>query len=421
MRKILSLVITLLLVCGLCAVPFAASAEDARAVMMFSANTVVVGNTVTVTPAFSASVPLGAVQATLTYDSALMEFVEGANANGGNGTVTLVAYGNGSAKNLSFPLTFKALAAGTCLFSVNAVELVAWDESSLGTPGAGARMTVNATATTTTTTATTTTTTTTTTTRPTTTTTRPSTTTTTGSGTTTTTTTATPTDPDDDTTLTIGGVTYHPATPEATDVPVGYTAETLPFGAVTLNAYVSENGAITLLYLATDTDPAAWFVTDTAADAVYPYYPLELGGVTYHFLAAEAPLGLTAVTLPVDGIAYPVFTFEQEARKDFFVFKAITDQGSVGFYCWDTIEDTVQRYVPLTAIPTAPTVTTTTTASATATTTTAADEPTSTTPLPILPWAVAGGLGILCVALGILAVVFYRRNLPPPTYYQARH
>lgn len=410
MRKFISLFTSLLMLCLLFAVPFTATAESANAYVAFSQNTATVGDTVTVTASFTAST-IGAVQATVTYDSAVMEFVGGGNAAGGNGTVRLVGYGDGASTSLKFALTFKAIGAGRCMFTVNTQEFFDWNENNLGTPSAGAAITVNAQTTTTTTTTTTarptTTTTTTTTTR------RPTSTTTTTTGSTTTTVPAV---------LTIDGVTYTAQAPDKADIPTGFTAALVQFGTETLSAFRSENEAVTLVYLSADGADPAWYIADAVADAVYSFHPLTVDETTYYLLAAEAPDGFTATTVTQGETEFAVFAFGEAARADFAVFYAMNGEGSVGWYCWDTAENTVQRYVPLTTAATTSATTTTTTTKKTdaaATTTTAA--PFTPASLATLPWLIAGGLLLVCVALIILVLIFRSRALPNDTYHTPRH
>lgn len=422
MRRVISLFAALLVLGLLCAVPFTAAAETANAYVAFSQNSAVVGDTVVITASFTAS-SIGAVQATVTYDPAVMEFVSGGNAAGGNGTVRLVGYGDGATGSLKFPLTFKAIGAGRCMFTVNTQDMIDWNEKDLGKPSAGAAMTVTAKTAPTTTATTARPTTTTTTARPTTTTTkRPTTTTARPTATGTTATTVTP--PEDAVTLTVGGVTYTVATPDKAAIPVGFAKGSVQFGNQSLTAYTNENSAVALLYLTAEAE-TAWYIADTAADAVYPYSPLTVGEVTYLLLAADTPDGLTPATVTVEEEAFSVFAFLQETRADFKVFKAMNAEGSIGWYCWDTVENTVQRYVPLTATSTAPIVTTTTTTTKPTTTTTkqaAAGNTLAKTALGVAPWIIAAALLLVCIALAILAVIFYRRALPPPSsHHTPRH
>lgn len=405
MSRFLRLLCAAAVLCLLFAAPLTAAAETANAYLAFSANTVTVGDTVTVTASFTAS-SIGAVSAKVSYDPAVMQFVSGSNAAGGNGTINLAAAATADGGSMKFPLTFKAIAAGSCTFSVGGAEVISWNYSPLGSPSAGATMKVQAAATTAapTTTA-----------RPvaTTTTRRPTTT----KGSTTTAATTAATEP---ISLTVEGVTYSTRTPDKADIPAGFTAGTLQFGAQALTAYSSQNEAVRLVYLAAEGADAAWYIVDPVADAVYPFRPLTVGETSYYLLAAEAPDGFTAATVTREEKEFSVFAFGDVERADFTVFRAMNGEGSVGWYCWDMAENTVQRYVPLTTAATTATTTTTTTTKATAAVATTA-APFSLASFATLPWLVAGGLLLVCIALAILAVIFRRRALPTDLHHTPRH
>ncbi|MBE6758350.1 MAG: hypothetical protein E7552_07400 [Ruminococcaceae bacterium] len=400
MSKFIRFLCVAAMLCMLFATPLTAAAETANAYLAFSSNTVTVGATFTVTASFTAS-SIGAVSAKVTYDPAVVQFVSGGNAAGGNGTVNLAYAATADSGSMKFPLTFKALAAGSCAFSVSGSEVISWGFAPLGSPSAGATLKVQAAATSATAAATQ----------------RPSTTTTKRPTTTGSTTTTAPTEP---LTLTLGGVTYSTRTPDAAAVPAGFTESTLQFGAQALTAYRSENEAISLVYLAADSADAAWYIADTVADAVYPFRPLTIGGAAYYLLSADAPDGFTETTVTREDGEFAVFAFGDTERAEFAVFRAISAEGSVGWFCWDMAENTVQRYVPLTTAATTATTTTTTAAATTGTVpTTAALFGFAT--LGTLPWLVAGGLLLVCIALAILACIFYRRALPTDSHHTPRH
>ena len=83
-----------------------------------SSATVTEGNNVNVTVTFSGGgTSVGTVDAYVSYDSSVLQFVSGTNASGGGGSVHLVAVAsNDSQSSFSFTLTFKALKAGTRFF-----------------------------------------------------------------------------------------------------------------------------------------------------------------------------------------------------------------------------------------------------------------------------------------------------------------
>lgn len=106
--------ISLLAACALLIGLFTVPASAASTSISFSSSSVTVGSTVTVTATFSGGdQTLGAVDAYLTYDPGVLQFVSGNSASGGAGSVSIVGFGDGSAKTLSYAITFKAIGAGS--------------------------------------------------------------------------------------------------------------------------------------------------------------------------------------------------------------------------------------------------------------------------------------------------------------------
>lgn len=141
MRRILS---CLLLIGSLLLVlPLAVSAE-AAVVLGFSASSIQVGDSLIVTVKFSDSDSVGGVEATLSYDDSVLEFVSGNDANGAGGKVRIVGWSTQATavKSLSYSLTFKAKAAGSALIRVDESAVYSFDSNLVGNPTAGARVTV---------------------------------------------------------------------------------------------------------------------------------------------------------------------------------------------------------------------------------------------------------------------------------------
>lgn len=119
-----------------------ASAETAYASISFSSSNVHVGDTVKITANFSAS-SVGAVRAVLSYDDSVLEYDKdnSPNSDGGSGTVTIVKSASDKQTSMSSTVTFKAIGVGTSFVKLTS-EVIAWDYTSLGSPSAGASLTV---------------------------------------------------------------------------------------------------------------------------------------------------------------------------------------------------------------------------------------------------------------------------------------
>lgn len=117
MRSFKKLLAVLAMVCmlttGFSMITYAAEGE-----LRFTDPSTTVGAEVEVTAVFTAPVLMDQLEATLTYDPAMLKFVSGDSATGGNGTVTISGDG-GSATEASFTLTFQALAEGDASIEVS--------------------------------------------------------------------------------------------------------------------------------------------------------------------------------------------------------------------------------------------------------------------------------------------------------------
>ena len=117
MRNFKKLLAVLAMVCmlttGFSMITYAAEGE-----LRFTDPSTTVGAEVEVTAVFTAPVLMDQLEATLTYDPAMLKFVSGDSATGGNGTVTISGDG-GSATEASFTLTFQALAEGDASIEVS--------------------------------------------------------------------------------------------------------------------------------------------------------------------------------------------------------------------------------------------------------------------------------------------------------------
>lgn len=412
MRTFARLLLPLWLVVLFCSIPLTASA-DAAASVAFSSSTLEIGDTLTVTLNFTGS-SVGAVDATLSYDPAVLEFVSGSDASGGGGLVQMTGWASSEVKSLRFTLTFKALKAGSSTVRIDRSTVYAWDESLLGNPTSGATVTVRDVAL---------------------------------------------SQNADLKSITLSAGELYPAFSANTTVynvsvnhyytsvnlsavaadsgakveisgsaelQVGANKRTItvtaPGGAVKVYTVTITRRQATTTGATTTTKPATTTTTTGTTTTSEPdttttttgfeteptttpttsptEKPLSLtvAGGTYLLLPTDSidpPAGLMEGVKTVDGISYPVWRSPEKGKEDFCIIWAQNPAGEAGWYCWDTKENTLQRYVPA-AIPVV------------------------TTPLPKktaadwAPWIIAGGLGLLCVALSILAAIFHRRSTTPP-------
>lgn len=89
-----------------------------------------VGKNVTITCTVSCTTAIGYANVVLTYDQSALKFISGTNmAQGGSGSVRYVDAGDGSAKKLSFQMTFQILKVGSYKVSTSSVTASDFNEN----------------------------------------------------------------------------------------------------------------------------------------------------------------------------------------------------------------------------------------------------------------------------------------------------
>ena len=402
MKKLLSvflcLLLTALTVCG--ALPVAAAGAS---VAVSAPSSATVGSTVTVKVTYTADKAIGSLDATLSYDAAVMTFASasGITANGNAGVTKLSFYETSSApkKTLSFTLTFTAKALET-------TELTDWETvSSLGNPSGKATVSVknpqksgnadlaslsvsagtlspkfsakvtaynivipysvtsllvsakvavtgsqkmqvgkNTRAVTVTA----------------------------QNGTTKTYTltitrqenTGTATDPTtpavDASKVTVGALTKTIKNNLADiPLPAGFEATTVTVNETTFPAAQNATHAVTLLYL-TDEDGqnGAFYLYNTTNMTFSDFFFDEVKAGVYVFLTPEntdaLPQGAAQTFLQIGEKTIAAWSLPDEREKDFYLVYALSPAGNTGFYRYDKAEGTFQRYIPPAEDTTAP-------------------------------------------------------------------
>ena len=113
MKKIFSIILPLVLLVSF--LPINVSA--ASTVIKFSSTDVSVNNTLSVTVTINADEPIYGVGCAVNYDPKIFEYISGASV-GGNGTLQIIESPSGTT-SVSYVLKFKALTAGSSVFTVS--------------------------------------------------------------------------------------------------------------------------------------------------------------------------------------------------------------------------------------------------------------------------------------------------------------
>lgn len=131
--------------------------------------------------------------------------------------------------------------------------------------------------------------------------------------------------------------------------PTGFTAaEPISHGGDTLPIWVDASGKRTLVYLVDEQGAAGFYLYDKTEGILSPYLPLTLGGTTYIYTGIPADKamvpGLTAGTVEVLSRTISGWHYEDETLKDFVVLYLMDGEGQYGYYNYDTVQGTLQRF-----------------------------------------------------------------------------
>lgn len=116
MRKSVKVLSVTVIICLLLAITQIVAFAAGSTSISVSSSTVYVGTEFTVTVKFNATETFYALQANVSYDSSVVEFVPSANVTDGGGMLNIATDNDSSSK--SIPITFKAIKAGSCKFEV---------------------------------------------------------------------------------------------------------------------------------------------------------------------------------------------------------------------------------------------------------------------------------------------------------------
>lgn len=330
-----------------------------------SSATVTEGNNVNVTVTFSGGgTSVGTVDAYVSYDSSVLQFVSGTNASGGGGSVHLVAVAsNDSQSSFSFTLTFKALKAGSATVSARTNTFLSFDEAEIGPASGSGRVTVNAKVTPTV--------------KPTAKpTVRP-----TNNPNTTPTPTPTPEPTDIETAIpvTVDGQTlylWRSLKNVTVALPEGYSANEYTYHDEKIEAGLGESGLV-FLWLSDDKgENGAYYLYDETADAFTKLMQLSVSASGSYIIlplpdTLAVPAGYEETTLVVsESLSVPAWAMVKQsasvttspaaspeasaspdasaapsaATPEFYLIYAMNAKGETGFYQYDAVEKTIQRY-----------------------------------------------------------------------------
>lgn len=299
MRKKLARISTMLLLVLSCLVMFELNCEAADGLIQISDASAAVGDTVNVTVKVDAGGDaLGDCEATLTYDQAMLEFVDGTYAEESEDGIFLAQYGTGTETEFTFELQFIVLKEGKSELTLVGSTAYLYSDETLNLQATGGmisseKLIVG--------------------------------------------------EPVD-----INGTSYYfyEDFSEALILD-GFSKGTLDYNGYTHNVIVQDlTGRTAAYFVKEDNNPTLMIYDDSTASFVSAevvsisnsYYLILLENVS----GAGIPDGYAETTIEINGTVLPAWQNMNET--DYFLVYALSSEGYEGFYQYDSREGTYQRY-----------------------------------------------------------------------------
>ena len=269
-----------------------------------------VGEEITVPVSVSANgAAIGDGSITVNYDSAMLEFVGGDNATGGDGTISLNASGTGTETELNYTMTFKGLAEGTSALQVADSTAYLFSDETLYLSPVSVNVTVEP------------------------------------AGTAVTSTIAA----GGDGSIELSGTQYSIYN-DFTDalIPMGFSRTVINYDGADYNAIAQDASGVKFVYLkAGEGDPILAMFDESDSHFVQADQ-VQLTSNEYIYVLGEAdasklPATFGETTLDLNGLIFPVW--QDSENKEFYLVNALGPSGNIGFYQYDTSDKTYQRYV----------------------------------------------------------------------------
>jgi hypothetical protein len=297
-----------------CMLLFGQTALAADGTLQFSDPTVKAGEEVSVTVKIEAGgAAIGDGSATVVYDTSKLEFVRGTNAEMTTpGTLELFAAGTGTETELNYELVFKALSEGTTTLEATGVTAYLYSDETLNLEQGSSTVTIEA-----------------------------------GDATAAEgTETSGAVTPSGDGTVEMDGTTYT-IYEDFTDalIPEGFSRTSIQYNGGTHNAVQQDVSGKTMVFLRTgENDPVMALYEE---DSFCAAQEVSLNENSSIFLLAKGdgsslPSQYQETTLEMNGTILP--TWQNMDNKEFYLVYALGTNGEEGFYQYDTVENSFQRY-----------------------------------------------------------------------------
>lgn len=292
------------MMCGIAA--YAASGE-----LRFSDPSTTVGATVDVTARLSAGEGLGSVSAVLSYDSQYLRFVGGNGAVDSGGQIQLTGDGGGNSE-VNWTLQFQALAEGSTQITIASVSASASSGADVSVTQGNSTVTIG---------------------------------------------------PGDPSLITqtdqlaggggdiiIDGQTYTVST-DIPDIliPEGFVRADMTYGGQIYASTRQEVGTMYAAYLANPEGEEDFYLYDPDTEQFSKFEQISVSDSRYIVLLSEDKSGelpeyLQKTTMAVNGKEFPAW--QNVEASAYYVVYALNSDGEKGYYQYDTLDGTYQRYTP---------------------------------------------------------------------------
>ena len=143
MKKFVSRVYTTLITALVVFLAYGIISFAAEGTVQITDTTGKVGEEITIPVSIStAGEPIGDGSLTLNYDSAMLEFVGGDNASGGDGVVSLNASGTGTETSLNYTIVFKCIGEGNTVLQSTGSTAYLFSDETLYLPDVSTNITI---------------------------------------------------------------------------------------------------------------------------------------------------------------------------------------------------------------------------------------------------------------------------------------
>lgn len=130
--------------------------------------------------------------------------------------------------------------------------------------------------------------------------------------------------------------------------PEGFSSAYAEYDGNDVLVFRSENEKITIACLVDENEAIYWYMYDEEKNSFLPYIELQAENNRYVLMnlpdEGSCPEGTTRTTIDVNGRSVEVLAFSNSDTSNMYLVYAMNMEGNIGFYQYDQMEGTFQRY-----------------------------------------------------------------------------